>query len=362
MIKIDKQNKKNYNKRRKIKVIKFTIQDYWRYGAIFPVKFELHDTEEEYELENKQKITHQYRDKIFKEILDDKKEFINFIKKYAKYEESEIKESDIEKYNRRFITTNFTAKECDIIYKIKEENIFFIIEQQSRIDYKMAERITEYCVELIRYVMRAKKITNVYPLIVPIVLYTGKKKWNAPRSLSDIQESYGGFQPLDYPRYNLVDMNDFTKEELIQEESGIAKAMLFEKIKTKEEMKETLERLLEKGLSKKEKRYLKIMLTHSNEVKKQLETKEIERYQERLNKGGKDNMSNAERLFVEVIKDWQEKNAEARQEGRQEGMQAGIIQVIKEMIKKHASDEFIMDTTKIDKKDLQKLKEELKVC
>ena len=93
-------------------MIHFTIVDYWRYQAIFPKKPTISDVQEEYKI----KKVHQYHDKIFKEILDDKIEFINFMKKYTPYQ---LKESEAEKYNRKFITSHFTVKEADIIYKVK---------------------------------------------------------------------------------------------------------------------------------------------------------------------------------------------------------------------------------------------------
>ena len=210
-------------------MIHFTIVDYWRYQAIFPKKQTISDVQEEYKI----KKVHQYHDKIFKEILDDKIEFINFMKKYTPYQ---LKESEVEKYNRKFITSHFTVKEADIIYKVKGKNVFVIIKHQSKMDFTMPERMLEYCVELMRTAIKNRKEDESYPLICPIVLYTGKKRWIVPRTIKGLQEKYYNFEPLDYPKYNLIDVNDYTIEELIEEKSSVAKAMLFEKIKTKEEM------------------------------------------------------------------------------------------------------------------------------
>ena len=97
-------------------MVKYTIVDYWIYQTKVLKKHSLSDVKTEYQLtkktKNQKKKTHQYHDKIFKKILDNKKEFINFIKKYTEYEQEGnlIKESDIEKYNRKFITNNFYIK------------------------------------------------------------------------------------------------------------------------------------------------------------------------------------------------------------------------------------------------------------
>ena len=72
----------------------------------------------------------------------------------------------------------------DTIYKKKEEDIFFLIEQQSEIDYSMPYRLLNYCVEIIRYAVNKKQLRNKgykMPVVYPIVLYTGKRKWNVKK-------------------------------------------------------------------------------------------------------------------------------------------------------------------------------------
>ena len=66
-------------------MVTFTIVDFWKYDSRFPKNCTLGEEKVEYKTneENKNKETHQYHDKIFKELLDDKKEFISFIKKYV---------------------------------------------------------------------------------------------------------------------------------------------------------------------------------------------------------------------------------------------------------------------------------------
>ena len=102
----------------------FTIVDFWKYDNKFPKDNTLGEEKVEYKLTEENKKTHQYHDKIFKEILDDKSEFVRFIKKYV--EEIKIKEEEIEKYNRKFIKGNFKVRESDIIYKVKNKEIFII--------------------------------------------------------------------------------------------------------------------------------------------------------------------------------------------------------------------------------------------
>ena len=353
----------------------FTIVDYWRYNLRNSVENTIKDTEEKYELiDNKTKEkTHQYHDKLFKEILDNKKELSNFMKKYLKCEE--IKEETIEKYNGRFVTKNFKSKESDIIYKIKNRNVFIMIEHQSRIDYRMPERITEYCIELIRSVIKGRNKNTTYPLIYPIVLYTGNKKWDAPLTIGDSQEEYCRFPQLNYPKYNLVDVNNYSKEELVNEKSMIAKAMLFEKVETKEEFEKTMYLLMKKGLNKEEVRCIKMILDYSNVINEKYPD-EAEKWREKINKKeGVDSMTQFEKFFIQIFDDRyqeaEEKGTKAgmekgMKEGMKEGMQKGQkaekIEVVKRMLKMNMKDKEILHIARIDKNELQKLKKELKVC
>ena len=78
----------------------FTIVDYWRYSKTFPIKNEVLEKKNEYK--KKEAKTHQYHDKIFKEILDNKEELPEFIKRYLNYEGNEkVLEEEIEKYNNK---------------------------------------------------------------------------------------------------------------------------------------------------------------------------------------------------------------------------------------------------------------------
>lgn len=123
---------------------------------------------------NKYNKTHQYHDKIFKVILNDKTELINFLRNYVYIDkEKQLMANELEKYNKEFLTEKLKTKEVDILYKINNKKIFILIENQRKVDYKMPERMTRYCLQLIEE--RTLKNKGRVPLILPIVLYTGKK-------------------------------------------------------------------------------------------------------------------------------------------------------------------------------------------
>ena len=88
----------------------------------------IEEDEEEKQRENKyilKENTEKYsinkkHDKMFKEILSDKKETVEFINSFLHLN---LIEDDIEKYEKEFRTSEFNNIEADIVYKIKNKNI-----------------------------------------------------------------------------------------------------------------------------------------------------------------------------------------------------------------------------------------------
>lgn len=194
---------------------------------------------------------HNEHDKIFRKILDNKQEAVNFINKTLKLE---IKEEDLEKYNSSFITNDLINQESDVIYKLKNRNIFFLIEHQTKIDYSMAYRILEYENEIIKSAVDYSKLKQKgykYPLVISIVLYTGNKKWDAKKYINEIQENLEGYEEVQFARYNVVDVNEFSNDELLNDKAFLTKAMLIEKTKNEQELIKYLENIVIKVNMKK---------------------------------------------------------------------------------------------------------------
>ena len=91
---------------------KFTYIDYLKYRKRNASVLNLREQEVEYKREN----THQYKDKSYKIILENKEEASKFINKTLKINNTryEIKKEELEKYNRSFITVDFRTKESDL--------------------------------------------------------------------------------------------------------------------------------------------------------------------------------------------------------------------------------------------------------
>ena len=181
-------------------------------------------------------------DKIFKSILSDVKEMQRFLKDFL---EMEVNVENLEKYKNSFITSNYKNKESDIIYKQKDKQIYYLIEHQSSLDSNMPTRILNYCVELMREVQKDfKKHKNINPVIVPIVIYTGTKKWKIPINFSDTQKVEEQYKEYTINlKYKLIDINKYNKEELIKINTKLSSMLLIEKYQTSQEIRNILLKL-----------------------------------------------------------------------------------------------------------------------
>lgn len=155
----------------------------------------------------------------------------------------------LEKYNSSFVTNDLKNQETDIIYKIKDKKIFFLIEHQTKIDYSMPYRILQYENEIMKSAIDYKKLGQKgykLPLIISTVLYTGKRKWNANTYIKECQEKLENAEELAFAKYNIVDINDMNNSELFEEKSIISKILILEKSKNNEELIININKIINK--------------------------------------------------------------------------------------------------------------------
>ena len=288
----------------------------------------------------------QKHDKIFKEILDYKKEGVKLLNKYL---DLEIEEKDIEKYTRKFVLPELENRESDVIYKLKNEQIFFLIEHQTKVDYSMPFRMLEYIVEIMRSAVSREKMQNKsekLPIVVPIVIYTGKENWKVPRLLQERQAYYSKTN-LEF-KYNLVDGSKISKKELMKENSILSKAILLEKLDNPEEILEILKEITTKNLDSDERYFINLILKYLLPEKlSKHETKEI---LENL-KGEEDDT-----MFIDILRKYFDDKEKA---AVQTAVNEGIKEVVKEMLRKNIDEKTVIEVTKITNQELKEIKAEM---
>ena len=287
-------------------------------------------------------VNHQH-DKIFRTVLDRKSDAIALINKALN---TQLEVQDIEKYNSSFINKVFQNREADIVYKIKDRSIFILIEHQTKVDYLMPYRILEYEVAIMQSAIDLDKIKNKeskIPLVIPIVLYTGNKKWNAKKYLEENQEKIEGIEN-GLGNYNLIDINEMTEKELLEDNSFISKMILIEKSKNTENIVEILEKIVK--ITKEEdketlRRIISIILEEKIGITKAKELIEKVEGDEGNMLAVVDMIRRENQMYIEI--------------GKKEGELKEKIKIVTNMLKEKFNVETIQKITGINKEEIEKI-------
>jgi len=332
----------------------FSYIEYLKYSRIIKEEYSLNEEVAEYKYDNK-KINH-IHDKTFRKILDDKKEFTIFINKIFNLEEK-LEEKDIEKYNRKFVSVDYTNQESDVIYKLKNKEIFILVEHQTKIDKKMPIRILKYELEIIRSRMDENNRLE-FPIIIPIVLYTGKQRWNAKINYPSYNSELARYRGLKKVEYNLVDINDYTIEDLYKENSILTKIMILEKSNKYIEIINNVDKIVNivydsKLYTQTQKEMLLNIL--NNTMINIVGNKKMKEYKIKL-EGGENMLALYEMIENERNEIYSTGIKEGKVKGKIEGKIEGIKAIAKKMLRMKFDKNTIMKATGIKEEELEKLK------
>ena len=288
-------------------------------------------------------------DKIFKEIFQDKEELRQFLSRYIGVE---VESSNLEQCNTNFITPKYEYKNADIVYKEKNKEVYYLIEQQTKVDYDMPYRMLKYDVEIMDSARRGKETNRKdyeNPLVVLIVLYTGSKKWTAKRRLTDTQTKKQVKGSKTEIEYILIDINEYSIEELLKEGTKVSIALILEKSKKSEQVMDNVQKLLD---NKKQLEYLEKLAKY---MYKDLDNEEINRIIERIVKAnseeGEEKMSTLrERLKAEYVGEYNK--------GVRVGINQNIIETIKKLVQENMTNQFIRRVTGYKEEEIEKIRKE----
>ena len=374
MIKIEIEKSKNVLQKGLKQEIEKHIKD-----PVFMALVKKYAKESEEFNKNKSKIDKEH-DKIIKRVFQSKKEAARFISKVI---ERKIKPRDLIVSQNSFVTSELRYREADIVYKIRNKNVVILIEHQTRVDYRMAYRILNYQIEI----MRANEVENPRKedkecLVIPIVLYTGKEKWTAKNYIKEIQERLyeekiikrGEIELGTLGYYALVDVNNYTKEELLKEEGILSKIMLIEKERNTKDLVRTMFEIKEKIQNDKNKEV--VYTTMELALNKKFGTKVARKIMEKIIGKESGDMLAVEEMVLKENKMLRDEGrkigisegkkigiSEGKKigisEGKLIGIDEGIIRVAKEMLKNGVDDEYVEKYTHLSKEKIEKLKKEI---
>ncbi len=232
---------------------------------------------------------------------------------------------------------------------MKDSKIFFLIEHQNKIDYNMPLRIEEYKKGIIESAMEHGKIASredEIPKVIPIVLYTGKKRWDAKTSINYIEDKR--FRHLNLSEYIVIDISKYTEEELKKSNNLIDKIFLMEKTKNVQEAVNVVKELkkIATNLSTSEKKKLSLVIEGVLEEK--LNKEQVKEIIKKLEREDEDMLA-----CIEMVR---EENKRIKEEGIMLGRNKEKIEIAIEMKKNNIATELIEKITGLKKEKIEKMK------
>ena len=176
--------------------------------------------------ENKKQTTEEKKEII--EILKSKAEMAKFINEFL-HPKKEIKEEELFEYKEKVKFEIIKKKRPDIIYYLKNQQVYFIVEEQNEIDDAIRYKMLNYCIEFLQNWTREKDLEEEiqYPIVIPIVIYTGKEEWKIEEDLNS-KEIYNVIfknNEINF-EFNLVETKRYSNEFLLKIKSKLAQYII----------------------------------------------------------------------------------------------------------------------------------------
>ncbi len=142
--------------------------------------------------------------------------------------------STLERVNATYVSHGLKRKEGDMVWKLRRRDgsevfIYLLIEFQSRSERFMAVRVMSYVAALYQDLIDRGELApgGHLPLVIPLVVYNGKRRWQAPLELSELIEPVEPAAVVYVPRllYRVIDQGAYAPKDLAKRE-GLT-ALLF---------------------------------------------------------------------------------------------------------------------------------------
>ena len=182
-------------------------------------------------------------------------------------------------------------------------------------------------------------------------MHRDNKKWTAKTSFVESQIEEMNVNKTMEIKYKLIDINKYEVEELLEENTLLANAMILEKCKNNEEVLTSIKMIAQNQKYDKKIHKLKRLVVYLYADIEQEKLKEILNLIEESE--SEEKMSTiAERLK----KEFHNERKEGMKEGMQKGIQEALGSIIKNMLQLNQDDKTIMKFTNAKKEDIEKVK------
>ena len=237
----------------------------------------------------------------------------------------------LEKYPTEFIDDRLRNRRSDVIWRVRWGfewlYIYLLLEFQSGVHPFMAVRVLTYLDLLYQDLIRHRQLgqrPRRLPMVLPIVLYNGQRRWTAPTDLETMIQpgpsSLIPYQPQ--ARYLLIDESAYADADLASMRNLAAALFRLENSRNPEAVREVIEALAEwlREPEQEELRRSFLIWLREGFLKVRLSNTPFPE----LNQ-----LEEVRNMLAERVVDWtQQWRQEGRQEGWQEGRQEGRQEVL----------------------------------
>ena len=311
-------------------------------------------------------------DKFYRSLLKNRLEFANFINNFLNIN---ILPDNLIEVNSSFVTEKFENRISDIIYKLKNSNIYFLLEHQSYIDKFINSRILNYSANLIQNIINSsssKKNIIIPPQVIPILLYTGNRKWYPPPNSTINSHNLNLLHNINLDFY-FIDIHNYTTDELLNINSAIGYAIATDKCNSVKEFVYLLEKMAKCDISNINDTNLRMLFKYmcsnfNNDEEIQILFKKImERNDENMELVGVARVYQDLLIQREKARKASERRGERRgkREGKREGEQFGIRKTTEYVVRKMLENGESIDKIKLysncSTRQINKIKKDLAI-
>lgn len=166
-------------------------------------------------------------------ILEDKKEMASFLNNFLNFK-NKIEEEDLTKVENKLIQEQSKNTKNTIIYKQKSNEVFFLVHHVTKIDEELTKKMLNFSIEVLNKWSRNKKTKKIAkkPIVIPIVIYTGREKIKKQDGLICRKVGNYTFENFEFTfNYNLINLKNISKQRLIEQNTVFSYRMIVEKFK-----------------------------------------------------------------------------------------------------------------------------------
>lgn len=275
----------------------------------------------------------------------------------------------LEPQKETFINEALQERFSDLLFKAhfkdKTGYFYFLLEHKSNPEKGIVLQLLTYMLQ-IWGTTEKKEDKSTLPLVIPLVMYHGKKVWNSPRSISDMINNYDNlpneakrfipnFEYLVYNFSNTAEADDVHIQIKIYRELATKAAYMEEKQDFFDHLTNVFPYFADMEDEEKAISFLTSALWHIFSVAKNVTITDAEKLRQMIEKSYPKG-SEAVMTLAEILRE--EGKQEGKQEGKEEGKEAGKREVAKKLMNKNYSVEVITDVTGLAKQEVEQLAEE----